>query len=105
MPTPTLCHAWFSKKAESLCSSLEMDTPDGRVVRITAIADHPNAQYLWDDKVYIGMVIDGTQRNRAFQSDFNPAPKPLVEGDVCPRCGHEYKLRHLFFSSYMGCHC
>lgn len=102
---PKTCHAWFSKKAEALYGSLEMDTPDGKVIRITAIADHPNAQYLWDDKVYIGMVLDGTQRNQSFTSDFNPAPKAPVEGGMCLRCGHEVKLRHLFLSSYVGCHC
>lgn len=99
------CHGWFSKKAESLCGSLEMDTPDGKVVRITAIADHTNSIYQWDDKVYIGLVIADTQRARSFTSDYNPIPKVLAEGDVCSACGHEIKKRYLFFSSYVGCHC
>lgn len=103
-------HAWFSKKHEAQVGSLEMDTPDGKVVRITALADAQEAVYAWDDGAYIGVVLDGTFRNKAFVSDFNPTPtapirRQLAVGEVCTICFAEYKERFLFRSAYMGCHC
>ncbi len=105
-------HAWFSKKQENLLGSFEMDTPDGKVVRVTALGDNEFSLHCleWDDGAYIGIVLSDTFRNQSFKSDFSPAKtapirKQLNLGDVCPVCGAEFKERLLFRTSYLGCHC
>jgi hypothetical protein len=103
-------HAWFSKKHEVFVGSVEMDTPDGNVVRVTAIAPAIEAAYPWDDAAYMGVVLESTSRNRSFNSGFNPPPTPphrkvLKLGEICSTCEAEYKERILFRESYTGCLC
>lgn len=103
-------HGFFSKDHEALVGSSEMDTPDGQVIRITALGETIDAHYSWEDAVYVGVILDGTHRNQSFNSGFVPVPvepikKKLKVGDICGTCSAEYKERMLFHSSYIGCHC
>jgi hypothetical protein len=103
-------HGFFSKDHEVLVGSFEMDTPDGQVIRITSLGDTIDAFYPWEDAVYVGVILDGTNRNQSFNSGFQPVlvepiKNKLKVGDVCVICSAEYKERMLFCSIYVGCHC
>ena len=67
--SPFLKHAWFSEKAKySLYKNLQSDDnkkspishiyldKDGNEVEVTTVGEQKDFKYLWDDKVYIGIV-------------------------------------------------
>jgi len=100
-------HAWFSKLHEPWIGSWEVDTIDQRVVRATYMTDVYSATYIFHDKVYLGLVKYDSRRDFSMKSSFNPTssviPTPGI--NLCYKCGHEIKLRELFFSTYIGCWC
>jgi hypothetical protein len=109
---------YYSASAERVCGSWEVDTVDGRVVRITAILSDPSI-YKWKDARYVGDIITGSQRNHyqgqydsdIFMDDVNMEPpastqnKPLQLGDTCRKCKSVVKERQLLTSTYIGCMC
>lgn len=105
-------YAWFSKTHEAATGSWEIDTVDGKVVRVTDLFDDKTlpTPSSYADAVYVGVVFHGTFRNKSFLSNFNPESikairRQLAAGEICAVCGAEWKERFLFYSSYIGCHC
>ena len=52
-------HGWFSQKHSEILNSVVYSTPNGSTVEVTCVnweKECPN--YLWDDKVYVGEVVD-----------------------------------------------
>jgi hypothetical protein len=53
-----VAHAFYSAEADSSCGSCDYETPDGRVVRVTAVfcSEDDSGGYFWRDVVYVGVV-------------------------------------------------
>lgn len=105
---------YYSASAERRCGSWEVDTVDGRVVRITVLLYDPST-YKWKDARYVGDVITGSQRNHfsgtnnmfedECETPSHSEPKPLQLGDTCRKCKSVVKERQLLTSTYIGCMC
>lgn len=57
-------YGFYSAKAvRARCSTSFYSTPDGREVEVTCVCrDEPGVGYVWDDKIFLGEVVNWLRR-------------------------------------------
>jgi hypothetical protein len=64
-------YAFYSKKADELCSHCLYETIDGNIIKVTLVSSDPLAAYVgynWEDKEYVGEVVKCVRTNPIYNN-------------------------------------
>jgi len=82
-------HGYYSVKAAEVCYTCIYETETGEEIEITAVynsKEEADDNYLWDDKVYVGVVAKFLRKGtkRPFYREPEPYPYPVVQHYIHP---------------------